>query len=93
MNWKDTAKEGTVRIKENGEGKEKLAQKENVEVAVEKIVAEKENKAKLDGGAVEKGKREKIYEEGDNDEVKQVKGKSKVSKKEVNWRKARMTKE
>jgi len=81
MNCKDTAKEGTVKVKENGEGKKKLVQKD-VEVAVEKIVAEKENKSKLDDGAVEKGKREKIYEEGDNDEIKQVKGKSEVSKKE-----------
>jgi len=75
------AEKGTVKAKDNGEGKDKIAQKENIEVAIEKIVVEKENKAKLDDGAIEKGKREKICEEEENDEIKEVKGKSEVLKK------------
>jgi len=74
MNLKNTDEEGT-------------AKKEDTKVATEKIVAEKENKAKLDDWAVEKGKRGKIYEEGDNEEIKQVKGKIEVSNKDGQLRK------
>ncbi|KAF6030151.1 hypothetical protein EB796_011529 [Bugula neritina] len=74
MNLKNTNEEGT-------------AKKEDTKVAMEKIVSEKENKAKLDDGAVEKRKREKIYEEGDNEEIKQVNGKSEVSNKDGQLRK------
>ncbi|KAF6019276.1 hypothetical protein EB796_022421 [Bugula neritina] len=84
MNCINTDEEGRAKIKENGEGdgKDKLAQKENPEVAIEKIVTEKKDKAKLDDGAVEKGKLEKTYEEGVKDEIKEVKGKSEVLNKE-----------
>jgi len=78
MHLKNIYKEGAVKVGESSEGKDKPAQKaEDIEVAIEKIVGEKENKANLDGGAVEKERREKIYEEGDYDEIKEVKGKSK----------------